>query len=144
MPKIEVYLSKDELDDLKEIVERGEAKDEADALKSLGFRTYHELKEIADKQRKEPAIEVPLSLGLIKAGFPTSIPCTMARKLKRRGLRYWYDFVLGVGLFSTTKKGVINPKKARKLATEYLKAILKKEPIELAKMRVYFEPRENV
>lgn len=137
MPKLEVILSKEEMEDLEEIVQRGEAKDAADALKSMGFRTYHKLKMRADKERKEPSVD--LSLKFLQMGFPTTIPCTLARKLRRYKLPY-LDFMFGASLLGLKPKGnmlVASREGCKKGAIKYLGQILKGKP-KTEKMQLQF------
>lgn len=137
MPKLEVILSKEEMEDLEEIVKRGEAKDAADALKSMGFRTYHKLKMRADKERKEPSVD--LSFKFLQMGFPTTIPCTLARKLKRYKLPY-LDFMFGASLLGSKPKGnmlIASQEGCKKGAIRYLGQILKGKP-KTQKMQLQF------
>lgn len=135
MPKLEVFLTKEEMADLEEIVQRGEAKDAADALKSMGFRTYHQLKMRADKERKEPSID--LSFEFLRQGFPTTIPCTLAKKLKRYKIPY-LDFIFGASLLGSKRKGdvlVASKEDCRRGAIKYLGRILQGKP-ETKKIRL--------
>ena len=138
MPKIEVTLSKEEMEDLEEIVKRGEAKDAADALKSIGFRTYHKLKMEADRKRKEPSVD--LALNFLNMGFPTSIPCTLARKLRRYKIPY-LDFMVGASLLGFKRKGnilITSREGCQKGAISYLKQIMKGKP-KTQKIQVTFK-----
>ncbi|MBA7579333.1 hypothetical protein ES708_21203 [subsurface metagenome] len=137
MPKLEVILSKEEMADLEEIVQRGEAKDAADALKSMGFRIYHKLKMRADKERKEPSVD--LSMKFLQMGFPTTIPCTLARKLRRYKLPY-LDFMFGASLLGLKRRGnmlIASREDCNKGAIRYLGQILKGKP-KTEKMQLQF------
>lgn len=85
MPRIEVELSDEELEDLQEYSKHhpDEVKDAGEALKQMaGLMTYRAMKQKVDPDRKSSPVLIQ------DIGVPSVIPCNLDELLKRNNLTY--------------------------------------------------------
>lgn len=92
MPKLEIELTEEEYKDLEEIANKHYGGNIAEALKEMGLKTYRELKQATDRERRKPAVEG--ALFLLEGGIPAILPCAFVEITQKLGYRNPYEFVV--------------------------------------------------